>query len=67
MISAESMSIEELLVKFKTLMVNGWLIDSKRPGKQFFSHVGTEPPLPGYHQYFWGVNVPCSRTEDIEI
>ena len=22
------------------------------PGKQFFSHVGTEPPLPGYYQYF---------------
>ena len=40
----------------------GWLIDSSRPGKQFFSHVGTEPLLPGYYQYFWGVNVPCSRT-----
>ena len=24
------------------------------PGKQFFSHVGTEPPLPGYYQYFLG-------------
>ena len=41
----------------------GWLIDSERPGKQFFSHVGTEPPLPGYYQYFWGVNMPCSRTQ----
>ena len=41
----------------------GWLIDSSRPGKQFLSHVGTEPPLPGYCQYFWGVNVPCSRTQ----
>ena len=41
----------------------GWLVDSKRPGKQFFSHVGTEPPLPGYYQYFWGVNVTCSRTQ----
>ena len=28
------------------------LVDSERPGKQFFSHVGTEPPLPGYYQYF---------------
>ena len=30
--------------------------DAKRPGKQFFSHVGMEPPLPGYYQYFffWG-------------
>ena len=29
----------------------GWLIDS---GKHFFSHVGTEPSLPGYYQYFLG-------------
>ena len=31
--------------------------DAYRPGKQFFSHVGTEPALPGYYQYFfffWG-------------
>ena len=21
-------------------------------------------PLPGYYQYFWGVNVPCSRTQN---
>ena len=34
-----------------------------QPGKQFFSHVGTEPPLPGYYQYFWGVNLPCSRSQ----
>ena len=28
-------------------------------------HVGTEPPLPGYYmyQYFWEVNVSCSRTQ----
>ena len=25
----------------------GWLVDSLHPSKQFFSHVGTEPPLPG--------------------
>ena len=31
------------------------LIPVKCPGKQFFSHVGTEPPIPGYYQYFWGV------------
>ena len=24
--------------------------------QQFFSHVRTEPPLPGYYQYFWGSN-----------
>ena len=35
----------------------------KRSGKQFFSHVGMEQPLPGYYHYFWGVNVPCSRTQ----
>ena len=28
--------------------------DALRPGQQFFSHVGTEPPLPGYYQYFVG-------------
>ena len=28
--------------------------DAKHPGKQFFSHVGMEPPLPGYYQYFFG-------------
>ena len=44
-------------------MLVGWLIDSYRPGKQFFSHVATEPPLSGYYQYFWGVNAPCSRTQ----
>ena len=38
----------------------GCLIDSERPGKQFFSHVGTEPLLPGYYQYFWGVNAKMS-------
>ena len=27
----------------------------KRPGKQFFSHVGTEPLLPGYFPVLWGV------------
>ena len=32
-------------------------------GKQFFSHVETEPPIPGYYQYFWGVNVSCSRKQ----
>ena len=26
---------------------------ASRSGKQFFNHVGTEPPLPGYYQYFF--------------
>ena len=38
----------------------GWMdggfvcVDALRPSQQFFSHVGTEPPLPGYYQYFSG-------------
>ena len=30
--------------------------DAQQPGEHLFSHVGTEPPLPGYYQYFffWG-------------
>ena len=28
-----------------------------------FSHVGTEPWLPGYYQYFFGEIVSCSRTQ----
>ena len=39
-----------------------WLIDSQRPGKQFFSHVGTESPLPGYYQYFLGSK--CALLKD---
>ena len=30
------------------------LVFALRPSKQFFSHVGTDPPLPGYHQYCLG-------------
>ena len=44
--------------------------DALRPGKQFFSHVETEPPLPGYYQYFFfffflggGVNLSILRTK----
>ena len=39
------------------------LVVVKRPGKQFFSNVETEPPIPGYCQYFLGVNVSCSRKQ----
>ena len=38
-----------------TEVINGWLLlffvvvfFVQHPGQQFFSHVGTEPPLPGY-------------------
>ena len=33
--------------------------DALRPGKQLFSYVGTEPPLPGYYQYFGGGGEIC--------
>ena len=29
-------------------------VEALRPSQQFFSHVRTEPPLPGYYQYFLG-------------
>ena len=29
-------------------------VETLRPSQQFFSDVGTEPPLPGYYQYFLG-------------
>ena len=32
--------------------------DAKRPGKQFYSHVGTEPSLPVYNQYFFILFLP---------
>ena len=28
------------------------IVKASRPSKQLFIHVGTEPPLPGYYQYF---------------
>ena len=37
------------------------------PDKQFFSHVETEPPIPGYYQYFWEVNVSCSRKQHTDL
>ena len=57
--------LKKIVIDFK----KGWLflcfvlIVVLRPGKQFFSHVETEPPIPGYYQYFWGVNVSCSRKQ----
>ena len=38
-------------------------VDALRPSQHFFSHVGTEPPLPGYYKYFLEVNVSCSRIQ----
>ena len=29
-------------------------VEALHPSQQFFSHVGTKPPLPGYYQYFLG-------------
>ena len=33
------------------------LVEALRPSQRFFSHVETEPPLPGYYQYFLGGNM----------
>ena len=40
-------------VVLKMVDVFVW-VEALRPSQQFFSHVGTEPPLPGYYQYFLG-------------
>ena len=40
-------------VVLKMVAVFVW-VEVLRPSQQFFSHVGTEPPLPGYYQYFLG-------------
>ena len=29
-------------------------VEALHPSQQFFSHVGMEPPVPGYYQYFLG-------------
>ena len=47
---------------FKVRVLFGF-VEAKRPSKKIFSHVGTEPPLPVYFQYFWEVNVSCSRIQ----
>ena len=36
--------------------------DKRRVGKQFSIHVGTEPPLSGYYQYFLGSE--CALLKD---
>ena len=33
-------------------------VETLRHSQQCFSHVGTEPPLPGYYQYFMGGKLP---------
>ena len=37
----------------QSFLVLVW-VEALRPSQQLFSHVGTEPPLPGYYQYFLG-------------
>ena len=37
----------------KKVLLLVW-VEALRPSQQCFSHVGTEPPLPGYYQYFLG-------------
>ena len=47
---ADSLETSQMFLSWSDLV---WF-DAQRLGKQFFSHVGTEPPLPGYYQYFLG-------------
>ena len=47
--------------------LHGSLGNLRCPGKQFFSHVGTEPPLPGYYQYFRGVRARTPDTMMVNI
>ena len=48
--------LETYPVLFVCLFV--W-VEALRPSQQSFSNVGTEPPLPGYYQYFCGRNISC--------
>ena len=40
----------------------GWLMILNVPVNNFLGHVGTEPPLPGYYQYFLGSK--CALLKD---
>ena len=42
------------VVLFFFLGGGGGGVEALRPSQQFFSHVGTEPQLPGYYQYNLG-------------
>ena len=41
------------LIDFMKVCLFVW-VKALCPSQQFFSHVGTKPPLPGYYQYFLG-------------
>ena len=43
--------IHKLKIKTKMLCLFVW-VEALRPSQQFSSHVGTEPPLPGYYQCY---------------
>ena len=51
-----SLSIFVVILFFKSVYRKFCFVwvDTFRPSQHFFSHVGTEPPLPGYYQYFFG-------------
>ena len=42
-------------------------VEVKHPSQQFFSHVGTEPPLPGYYQDFWRVKCLAQGHNTAEV
>ena len=49
---------------FKFLFV---CVEASRPSQNIFSDVGTEPPLPGYYQYFQGVNCLAQGHKTAEV
>ena len=42
-------------------------VEALRPSQQFFSHVVTEPLLPGYYQYFLGVKCLAQGHNTAEV
>ena len=45
-----SFRLESEILDFVLFCLFVW-VEALCPSQQFFSHVGTEPPLPGYYQY----------------
>ena len=42
-------------------------VEVQRPSQQFFSHVGSEPPLPGNYQYFRSVKCLAQGHNTAEV
>ena len=59
--------LDTLLTLRHSYMLVGWLVDLILNVLVNNFSVMSEPPIPGYYQYLWGVNVPCSRTKQGSI